>query len=172
MLKDSWHARSWLDKLRVWIKPPGWRPADVAARFPKPDFDIAHARYNPPMSRALKLYVLVQFALMLAIGVDFLGAAPKLALPEAAAYAAYLVYSLWALGFLLEGRGIGTWLELLRTGGTAVGVLLGGRWFGVAHLDARMVFAVTVVFGASALVTLYMAGYERRHAGAARTALN
>ena len=29
---DSWRARSWLDKLKVWIKPPGWRPADVAER--------------------------------------------------------------------------------------------------------------------------------------------
>src|SRR3954469_11746053 len=35
LAKDSWHAKSWRDKLRVWIKPPGWRPADVAARFPK-----------------------------------------------------------------------------------------------------------------------------------------
>ncbi len=33
---DSWHARRWADKLRVWIKPPGWRPADVAERFPNP----------------------------------------------------------------------------------------------------------------------------------------
>ncbi|MFN3570288.1 MAG: sterol desaturase family protein, partial [Polaromonas sp.] len=24
--KESWHARSWGDKLRVWFKPPGWRP--------------------------------------------------------------------------------------------------------------------------------------------------
>ena len=30
-----------LDKLKVWIKPPGWRPADVAERFPKPAFSMA-----------------------------------------------------------------------------------------------------------------------------------
>ena len=171
MLKDSWHARRWLDKLRVWIKPPGWRPADVAARFPKSDFDITHARYNPPMSSALKIYCLVQFALMLVIGVDFLGTAPKMGLPEAAAYAAYLVYSLWALGFLLEGRGIGVWLELLRTGGTAVAVWLSGRWFGVAHLDARWIVAMTVVFGLGAMLLLCLAGYQRRHSASVRPAL-
>ena len=38
---DSWRAQSWTDKLRVWFEPPGWRPADVAARWPKPAFDIA-----------------------------------------------------------------------------------------------------------------------------------
>ncbi|HWP11839.1 MAG TPA: sterol desaturase family protein, partial [Ramlibacter sp.] len=54
LAQDCWHARNWLDKLRVWFKPPGWRPADVAARFPKPAFDIARMeRYYPPVSRAV-----------------------------------------------------------------------------------------------------------------------
>ena len=45
---DSRHAASWADRLRVWCKPPGWRPADVAARWPKPAFDIARVqRWNP-----------------------------------------------------------------------------------------------------------------------------
>ena len=50
---DSWHAARWADKLRVWLKPPGWRPADVAARFPKPEFSLqAVQRFDPPSSRA------------------------------------------------------------------------------------------------------------------------
>ena len=45
---DSWHARAWSDKLRVWLRPPGWRPADVAARFPKPAFALARVqRWDP-----------------------------------------------------------------------------------------------------------------------------
>jgi alkylglycerol monooxygenase len=40
LARDSWHTRRWADKLRVWFKPPGWRPADVAARFPAPSFAI------------------------------------------------------------------------------------------------------------------------------------
>ena len=32
--------RAGLDKLRVWLKPPGWRPADVAARWPKAPFVV------------------------------------------------------------------------------------------------------------------------------------
>ena len=49
--KDAWHARRWGDKLRVWLKPPGWRPADVAERFPKPAFDIGRQRFQPVLSR-------------------------------------------------------------------------------------------------------------------------
>lgn len=168
LLEDAWHAHNWLDKLRVWIKPPGWRPADVAMRFPKPAFDIRHARYNPPMSRALNIYCIVQFALLLLIGVHFLDTAPKMALLPAAAYAAYLVYSLLALGFLLEARSIGVCLELLRTAGTAALVAVSRRWFGVGHLDARVAVGLAAAFGIGAVVLLVIANYERRHAGAAR----
>ena len=44
LLKDSWRTRAWADKLRVWLKPPGWRPADVAAGWPKPAFELAQDR--------------------------------------------------------------------------------------------------------------------------------
>ena len=52
LFRDAWRAQSWLDKVRVFFKPPGWRPADVAARFPKPAFDIRRVqRFDPPLSR-------------------------------------------------------------------------------------------------------------------------
>lgn len=50
---DSRRASRWADRLRVWVKPPGWRPADVAARWPKPAFDLARVeRYDPPQRPA------------------------------------------------------------------------------------------------------------------------
>ncbi|HUA81871.1 MAG TPA: sterol desaturase family protein [Dyella sp.] len=162
MLKDSWHARSMSDKVRVWIKPPGWRPVDVAARFPKSAFDIAHARYNPPMSKAWKIYCLAQFAVLLLIGVHFLNAAPALALAPAIAYALYLVYSLWTLGFLLEGRRGGVWLELARTLGTATAVMTSGHWFGVTNLNAQSVAAICAVFGASVVAMLSLLASRER----------
>lgn len=50
LARDAWHARSWADKLRVWWKPPGWRPDDVARRFPKAAFDVRTARYFDPQA--------------------------------------------------------------------------------------------------------------------------
>ena len=26
---DAWHTKKWRDKLRLWLMPTGWRPADV-----------------------------------------------------------------------------------------------------------------------------------------------
>jgi alkylglycerol monooxygenase len=47
LARDSWRARNWRDKLRVWFMPPGWRPADVAARFPKPRSPLRPAAVAP-----------------------------------------------------------------------------------------------------------------------------
>jgi uncharacterized membrane protein YhhN len=110
---DSWHARSWADKLRVWLKPPGWRPAEVAARFPKPAFSMAQMqRYQPPMARPVQWFALAQFALLLAGVAVFLWQADTAPLAHNAIWFAVLLVSQWALGAVMQGR-IGMWMALM-----------------------------------------------------------
>jgi hypothetical protein len=168
--KDMWHARRWRDKLLVWIKPPGWRPADVAARFPKPEFDIGRAIYDPPIPRALSVYCLGQFVLLLAMSVHFLGVATGAPLATALAYGAYLVAALWVLGALMEGRRWAAWVEALRVLGTALVPALAGRWFAVAHLAPAYAVAIPAVFGASALALLWLAWRPAAPVGAGQVA--
>ncbi|MEP6899355.1 MAG: sterol desaturase family protein [Rhodanobacter sp.] len=156
--RDAWHARHWRDKLLLWFKPPGWRPVDVAERFPKPAFVISTDRFAPPLSKAMTIYTLVQFALLLGMATQFLGMAGKAALPVLLAYAIYLVLSLWVLGGLLERRRWARWLEALRVLASATMPLATGRWFGVSHLDVHIALAMTAVFGVSAIGLLWMVG--------------
>src|SRR5690606_31283640 len=105
LARDSWHARSWADKLRVWIKPPGWRPPDVAARFPKPDFRIdAVRRYHPPMTPALAWFAGLQFAGILAGVALFLWHADAMPVSRSVVRLAALTASLWAVGAAMQGR--------------------------------------------------------------------
>jgi sterol desaturase/sphingolipid hydroxylase (fatty acid hydroxylase superfamily) len=61
LLMDCWHAERWQDKLKVWFMPPGWRPADVQSKFPKPGFDVNRERYDPPASKAALLLATLLF---------------------------------------------------------------------------------------------------------------
>lgn len=153
-LKDAWHARRWRDKLLVWIKPPGWRPADVAERFPKPAFDIRRERYAPALPPGLAAYGVAQFALMLPMGVWFLELAKRLPPTALLAYAAFLLFGLTTLGVLLEGRRAGLWLELIRLAATVAAALATGGWFGVARPVPGVAFTVLVACIASAIVVL------------------
>jgi alkylglycerol monooxygenase len=105
LLKDSWHTRRWTDKLRVWFKPPGWRPADVAARFPSPAFDLTQVqRYAPPMTRGVQWFAGLQFMGLLAGVAGFLWFADGWPLSRSAVVFAVLVVALWAIGAVMQGR--------------------------------------------------------------------
>jgi len=103
LLKDSWHAANWSDKLRVWFMHPGWRPADVAARFPKPAFDIARVeRYDPPMSRPAQWLAVGLFVALLGATSLLLWNAHRMSLPQQALGALGIVAGLWAVGRVSE----------------------------------------------------------------------
>jgi sterol desaturase/sphingolipid hydroxylase (fatty acid hydroxylase superfamily) len=102
---DSWHARSWADKLRVWLKPPGWRPADVAARHPKPAFDLARVeRYDPVVGRGANVAALGLFLVVLGATTALLWNAHVLDAATQAAGVAGIVVLLWLIGALTTPR--------------------------------------------------------------------
>lgn len=116
LAKDSWHAKRWGDKLRVWFKPPGWRPADVAARFPKAPFDIERVqRFAPPMTKALAWFAGIQFLALLFAAVAFLWRAETLPLPQATVWVLAFSTGLWAVGAAMQGRITMTEALLLET---------------------------------------------------------
>jgi len=107
MASDTWRARRWADKLRVWFMHPGWRPADVAARWPKAAFDIAAVqRFDPPMSRVAQVMAVVAFLVLLGGTTAFLWNAHRMTFAQQGAGAAALIAGLWLIG-LLSGRSAG-----------------------------------------------------------------
>lgn len=105
LARDSARAARWSDKLRTWLKPPGWRAADVAARHPTPAFQIsAVQRFDPPLPHRVPLWAGLQFAALLVGLMLFLWHADSAPLLHAAAWAGVLVAGLWAIGALLQGR--------------------------------------------------------------------
>ena len=98
LLKDSWRTRRWSDKLMVWLRGPGWRPSDVAARYPHPEFDIHRPLYDPPMSRTRGVLAIALFVLMTAAVLVFLWQAHELSALALGAYSAALITGLWVMG--------------------------------------------------------------------------
>lgn len=101
---DSWRARRWADKCRVWIKPPGWRPTDVAARFPRPAFDLSRfTRHDPPPLTAPARWAalgLFGSALLLAVSLNWIGVG--LTGAQRFGLATLILLLLWAVGFVLS----------------------------------------------------------------------
>ena len=105
LLRDSWATRSWGDKLRVWLRPAAWRPDDVAARWPRPAFDLAAQRhFDPPMGTGLQLFAVLQFTALLGAVAGFLWFADTLTPTNSLLAGAAITAGLWALNATLQGR--------------------------------------------------------------------
>jgi hypothetical protein len=98
LLSDSWHAASWSDKLRVWLKPPAWRPADVAARWPGPAFDLGRAPFKPPLSGLRAVLAIALFTALLLATAALLWRAEQLGVPQKGMGAVAIVFGLWCMG--------------------------------------------------------------------------
>jgi alkylglycerol monooxygenase len=155
MAQDCWHAAGWRDKLRVWFAPPGWRPADVAARFPKQPYDPVRdfRRYDPPRSLSLSLYALVQLGVLIAANSHFLAVLPKESSWLNVLYFGVILISLATLGGVLENRREGLLLEGARVAIAGIAAVAMGSWFGAR--DSRVVLGIGL-FALGSLVWLWV----------------
>jgi len=127
----SWRTASWRDKLKVWFAPPGWRPADVAARWPKAPYSLDQFRlYDPVIPRAVRTYALLQFGGAYLLTAHYLEVIGDLPFRPNLAYAGVITVWLLTLGGLLEGRRGFVRVEAVRVIATAGGVWVAGGWFG------------------------------------------
>jgi sterol desaturase/sphingolipid hydroxylase (fatty acid hydroxylase superfamily)/uncharacterized membrane protein YhhN len=98
-------ATDWRDKLRVWLAPPGWVPANLRPAGPQPPFDLKAVRpYDPPSGRAAAPLAFAVLVALVGATAAFLAYAPGLPLANGLAVFAALAATLWAMGALLDGR--------------------------------------------------------------------
>jgi len=112
---DARRTESLWDKLRIWFMPTGWRPADVAARYPQAKQNLALFRkFEIALGRAQQAYVVLQFAVYVALGSYLMDVAERV--PTAALVLGWSVMALglFALGAALEDRPWAGRLELTR----------------------------------------------------------
>ncbi len=157
MAKDSWYAHSWTDKVRVWFAPPGWRPADVAARFPKAAYDPHRdfVVYNPPRDLGLSLYAFAQFVALIFANSHFLAVLQKESTALNVLYFSFILGTLVVLGGVLENRREFVLVEAVRQALTAIAAIATGSWFGGVH-DSRIVLSIAA-FSLLSLSGLWLA---------------
>ena len=63
MIQDAWHTQYWKEKLTLWWRPTGYRPKDVALKFPRKtiNYKIQFEKYNHKMSFYKKGWALFQW---------------------------------------------------------------------------------------------------------------
>lgn len=112
---DAVRTRRWRDKLGIWFRRTGWRPADVAAKFPKRNAELVNfQKFDPAPGRMISRYIVGQFVLaafaVLWIGGEFASAGAGAVIVPCV----LLWVSLYSIGSLSEGRDSAIRFEMIR----------------------------------------------------------
>jgi len=115
LLFDAMRTERWRDRLGIWFRRTGWRPADVAAAYAKRPSNLDDfERFDPPVVGSVRVYVMAQFVVMMAASFP-IAALFASAGSRAVAIPCLLLWAgLYTLGLLNEGRQYAMRFELVR----------------------------------------------------------
>ncbi len=162
LIKDAWRAAKWEDKLKIWFMPLGWRPADVAAKYPVEKIeDVYHfEKYSPKLSTSLMRWSGFQF-LMLVFYVFFMfGNIASIGSPGIFIYGAFIFLTVYAYTELMDKNPKAwIWESLKSISGIAI-ILSSGDWFGLNASLPFGSFMIMTILGLSPIVVFWFCKTE------------
>lgn len=101
MFRDAIKTKGWKNKLTLWFRRTGYRPADVATPMKMPDIHI-YENYNPEVSKGLKVYSLLQFTILILATTVFMAISHNTPYGFNTLWTIVLALNLICVGWLLE----------------------------------------------------------------------
>ncbi len=145
LLREARRASRWADRLRVFLKPPGWRPEELGGYVPAPPVDRAsYRKFETPAGGALQAYAALHFVLVLGFSSWLLFRQQHLSPALLVAGALACTVSLVTIAGLLERKPWAPALECSRLVLLTMGV---ATWSTAAALAAAFVLAAAYVAG-------------------------
>lgn len=158
LVQDAWRTRNWLDKIKVWFMPTGWRPADVVDRYPVDSIKDVYnfEKYDTKASRALIAWSWVQMFFNYFLLTYFFASLAKIGSPGIFYYGGFLFLAIFAYTELMDRNPYAVWLEGIKS---ALGLYLiyqaGGDWFGAnQNWGAWFTYLVGAYFVLSVVMTV------------------
>ncbi len=165
LIKDAWRAERWMDKLTIWFKPLGWRPADVAAKYPVEKIkDVYHfEKYDTVASKQVQYYLWFQlFALLLIVSYLF-GNIASIGHTNIFVYGAFVFIHVYALTEFMD-RNPNAWImEFGKNAAAIYWILNTGSWFGLTNLISWSNYLMIAYFAITSIaVYLFSIGFTSK----------
>lgn len=160
LIKDAWLTKNWNDKFRIWMMPTGWRPADVAEKYPvhKINDPYHFEKYDTKASTALHVWSWVQIiAVLLFISYLFGNIAGINALNPyyIYLYGLFVFFSVYAYTELMDRNKYAFVWELLKNALGIGFIIQTGDWFGASQYIGSMKYIISSYFILSTFITVW-----------------
>jgi sterol desaturase/sphingolipid hydroxylase (fatty acid hydroxylase superfamily) len=167
LIKDAWRTNSWKEKITLWFKPTGYRPADVAAKYPIYKIeDVYHfEKYDTRTSPAFNAWCWVQLTLVLLfISYMFGNIALINSLDKTYIiwYGAFIFITIYALTDLMDRNQYAVIPEALRCGLGLYLIYQQDDWFGASTFLSGIKYLLAAYFVLSFLGVVWFVMKHRK----------
>ena len=164
LMQDAWHTQSWKDKLRVWLMPLGWRPADVVEKYPVYKIeDVYHfEKYDTPAPKGMIIYLWIQLFCLLLIVSYLFGNVASIGLTNMMYYGLFIFAQVYALTEFMDRNPRALVYEIVKNMICVGGILYYGGWFGLQnYFGASSYILMGYFFVSTATVAAYTSQLTR-----------
>lgn len=136
LIVDAWHTSNYIDKLKIWFMPTGWRPDDMAQKRPiKIITDpYNYRKYEGPHNSSIKTWTWIQFLIANVLTVDFLIHIADMGLQNLFLYGLFVFMLVYSYTSLMDQDRNSIYYELIKSlyGIGLISYL--GKWFLINNL--------------------------------------
>ena len=162
LLKDAWHTKKWKDKLRIWLMPTGWRPADVAEKFPVYKIEDVYnfGKYSPECSNELLSWSWIQLIILLLTTSYLFANIASIGSPGIFVYGLFIFLGVYSFTELMDRKRFALLWEIIKdTLGFYIIYKIGG-WFSTSPSVARMNIPILLWLFLSTFITAWFVFIE------------
>jgi len=158
LVKDAWRTKNWKDKFTLWFKPTGYRPADVAVKYPVYKIEDVYQfeKYETRTSPAFNTWCWVQLIMILVFTSYLFG---NIALLNSLDknfifwYGGFIFLSVYALTDLMDRNSSALAWEVLRSGLGMYFIYQQNDWFAAKSYSSFIAQALIIYFITSVIIT-------------------
>ena len=153
LIQDAWRAKNWADKLKIWFMPLGWRPSDVAAKYPVAKIQDVYRfdKYNPELNAGMRIWSFGQLIVLLLLLSYLFSNLAAIGAPGIFYYGGFVFLTVFAYTELMDRNPLAWCWETLKSSYALYFVFTTGDWFG---LNAQFPGAVYAFVGYLVISTL------------------
>lgn len=170
LMKDAWRAKNFYDKIRIWMMPTGWRPADVEAKYPVYKIeDVYHfSKYSTPETKPMLVWCWIQMIVLLLFVSYLFGNIAPIGSPGIFYYGAFIFLFVYAFTELMDGSRYTVLWELLKCVAAVTYIIVSGDWFGMNNYFTAAGYIIMGYFVLSFFVTLRLSRQHKKPAAVAQ----
>lgn len=165
LIQDAWRASDWKDKFRIWLKPTGWRPADVAEKYPvfKIEDPYHFEKYDTKNSTVFSVWIWFQLIVLLALVSYLFGNIAQIGSPSIFLYGAFIFLFVYSYTEQMDQSSHAWIWDLLKTIFGITILIQTGDWFGATSILQQAPWIIGVYLVISSFACWYFSATEGKN---------